>query len=227
MKKIITCTLLYVCVNVVAFSLDSNQLYEYWSGMGFDFGNTFELSDAEKTYIASPGFNVHGYSFPNSSNFGGVVRLSLLFPVIESGIENNYRFQGDMFAGFAGRLSLSESLKVYGGLGLNVGMLNAFRYTNNNSENLDYSKTLFMSGLGSDLGLKYDITDLVYINIGCSLSFFFFNTSTTLSYNENTSQYQRIVNSSRDSILIGIKPYIGVGINTYLRSFYGKPKVGN
>ena len=224
MKKIITCVLLYVCVNVVAFSWGSNWLTEYWSGMGFEFGNSFEISDAGKTYFASPGFNVQSYGFFNNSSFGAVIRLSLLFPVIESGIENNYNFQTDWLVGPAARLNLSESLKLYGGLGFNFGILNASRY----AEKENYSKKVFMFGLGSDLGLKYDITSTVYINIACSLSFFFLNDS-TIAYDENIAnqQYRRIENSSRDSMLLGIKPYIGIGINSYIRGSHGKPKIGN
>jgi len=205
MKKIISIVSLWICITCTIFSSDFDYFQEYWSGIGFDFGNSFEFSDTGKTHIVSPGLNFHAYGFLNNSNFGGVIRSSLLFPVIENGFENNYKFQGDLLLGLAGRLNISDSLKLYGGLGINIGVLYTSNYIRNTDTKENDSKYLPMLGIGSDLGLKYDITDIIYVNTGCSLSYSFIET-----FSDNT--------------IMGIKPYIGVGINYYYKTSWGKLK---
>lgn len=219
--------MLSLFISSAVFSWEFNSSYESWGGIGFKFGNSFEMSNAGRNFIAASGFNIHAYTFRDNRNLGLAIRGSCLFPVLERGAESNYDLQMDFFAGWVRRWQLSESFTVYGGLGLQFGYMFAFDYRSNTDT--DQSKQVFLFGIASDLGVKYDITDKVYVNLGCLVPWFYSNNGTIFSYPEGRvgqGYFDSLSEGVLNYMVVSVRPYIGIGINTYSfqREVIGKPR---
>jgi hypothetical protein len=77
----------------------------------------------------------------------------------------------------------------------------------------------FNFGIGGDIGIKYDITHIVFINLGSVLTFDFASYTSLKSSVENTSGW------SNNYFMFGLRPYICIGFNLYRESEnLGKPK---
>jgi hypothetical protein len=67
--------------------------------------------------------------------------------------------QGDFILGPGFRYNLSEKLKLHFGIGIDVNLFALLDSTNSDVKSTDNRTAL---GLGGDIGLKYDITDVIY-----------------------------------------------------------------
>jgi hypothetical protein len=183
MKKLMVIFSLLIGIN----SIVSAQ-QESWFSLGVNYGNYFKLGTSLKNdYLGSPGVNLGVYRF-FYKNIGMFFNIGLFFPVL----------QNELNIGPCFRYDFNEKLKVHFGVGLNVNMY-LLDIGNNNRSSADDRIGI---GVGGDIGLKYDITDVVYIDFG-----------TTLAYNFG------------DYSIFGIKPYIAIGINSYQeKAHMGKPK---
>jgi hypothetical protein len=163
MKKVVFGFMLLFALAPMIFSLE-----ETWFSIGPNFGNYFDNgSDVGNFYMGSPGINLSGYGFWNQKNIGFFFNYGLLFPVVES-IENNNKpiIQGDFILGPGFRYDLTEKLKLHFGIGIDVNLFALLDRTNIDVKSID-NRIAF--GLGGDIGLKYDITDVIYFNFGTTL----------------------------------------------------------
>ncbi|MDR1466713.1 MAG: hypothetical protein LBI40_03745 [Treponema sp.] len=220
MKKIVIGVMVLLSLTNMVFSLE-----ETWLSIGVNFGNYFENeSDAENFYAGYLGVNFGGYGFWNKRNIGIFFNYGLLFPVVDS-IKNNYKpiIQGDFILGPGFRYNINEKLKLHFGIGLDINLLSLLDRTNIDVKTSDERIAL---GLGGDIGLKYDITDVIYFNIGTALSYNF------ASYRERKSTLDNWTNTKRESSnwingysMVGIRPYIAIGFNYYQeKGKRGKPE---
>lgn len=227
MKKILTAVYILICGIVPAFSLQ-----ETWAGTGFEFGNTFEFSDDNDTvYLGAPGFNLSMYTFKENKPFGIFMRGSFLFPAVSGGAENaeDYDLEFEWNLGLAGRLHITEAVKLYGGLGLDCFILSGSYFRKDAASETDYHKRVYNIGIGGDIGIKYDITGYLYLNIGCTLAFLFHNSTSIRSYTESDNviiEYIRQDTQVKGYTALTVKPYIGIGFNYYSegKTSLGKPK---
>jgi hypothetical protein len=117
--------------------------------------------------------------------------------------------------GPAFRYAFNEDLTLQTGLGVNVAGI----YVDYPEGGYTYPVSSMVLGVGGDLGLKFDLTDVVFINIGGAFSFNFLNTFSVKSMPPAVEKWL-------DSYMaVEFKPYICIGINSYTEnSHYGKPK---
>jgi hypothetical protein len=74
-------------------------------------------------------------------------------------------------------------------------------------------------GIGGDIGIKYDITDMFFLNIGSIITFDFASHTSVSSSFGNTSDWEK------DYFSLGLRPYICIGFNIYRNNDnLGKPK---
>jgi hypothetical protein len=181
---------------------------EFWLSNGFEFGNSIGFnSDDGNAYVGSPGLNLDTYTFWNEKNIGLLFHFSFLFPTIKKVYEGpNYNYQFGFLIGPGFRYNLSERLKLIFGFGFDVLVLSAY---NNSTKNND--GFICGIGIGGDIGIKYDITNFVFINCGINTSFDF------ITYNDIRYVHDTYVILPNKLDVkypwLTIKPYICVGIN--------------
>ncbi len=221
MKKMLFVCLLMLIINVFSFSLE-----ESWLSTGAGFGNYIEKDKAlGDFYMGAFGINLSGYGFWNKKNIGIFYNYGFLFPSVNN-IENNFDpiLQFDFLWGVGFRHHISEKLKLHYGIGFNVFFSSFMDRIDRDHKTTDYRIGL---GIGGDIGIKYDITDVVYVDFGTSLSYNFASYRNVKSTNDNwTNTKQEASGWINNFSMIGIKPYIAVGFNVYEESNgkWGKPE---
>jgi hypothetical protein len=194
------------------------QQQETWMSLGFEFSNYFEnIADSRNTWVGSPGANLNFYFFGHQKKLGFFNRNSFLFPVAKTGTSNDFTYGTQMafVIGPAFRHAFNDRLALQTGLGVNITGI----YVEYDEGAYTYPVSSMALGVGGDLGLKLDLTDVIFINIGGAFSFNFLNTFTV------KSMPQVVENWLNNYMAVEVKPYICVGINSYTEnSQYGKPK---
>jgi hypothetical protein len=194
------------------------QQQETWMSLGFEFGNYFEnVSDSRDTYVGSPGVNLNFYFFESGKKFGVFNRNSFLFPVVKSGGNDDFTYGTQMafVLGPSFRHSFNDHVTLQTGLGLNIAGI----YVEYPEGGYTYPVSSMALGAGGDLGLKFDITDVVFINAGGAFSFNFLNLFSV------GSMPAAVENWLDNYMALEVKPYICIGVNSYSEnSRYGKPK---
>ena len=219
MKKLLLGFVLILGINALAFSLD-----EGWISLGANWSNYFDRgSNLGNFYMGSPGLNLSSYAFPNQKNIGFFVNCGLFFPVVQT-IEKNYKpiIQVDMILGPGFRFAINETLKVHAGIGVDINCLYLmYRISEDNKTTDDRSAF----GIGGDIGLKYDLTDVIYINFGTTLTYNFASYQLVRSTQDNWTNTEREASRWINNYsLIGIKPYVAIGFNHYQeKGQWGKP----
>jgi len=220
MKKVFFVAILLVSMDFLAFS----QIEESWASIGFEFGNSFVKYPDEKVgYLGAPGFNVNVYQFSNMRNIGIFFHFAALFPAIEKHNNINYLFQYEWMFGPGFRYSLNNNLYLHFGIGLNV---TSPLYATYNKESVDYHFEATNLGIGSDVGLKFNFSDKYYLNFGLALAYDFISFKYIESRSNDGNTRTRISDNFyiMDFGMLGIRPYIGIGINAYgERVKYGRP----
>jgi hypothetical protein len=186
--------------------------------LGFEFGNYFEnIADSRNTYVGSPGVNFNFYFFEYQKMIGFFNRNSFLFPVVKAGGNNDFTYGMQMafVIGPAFRYAFNNKVTLQTGLGVNIAGI----YVDYPEGTYTYPVSSMLFGLGGDLGLKFDVTDIIFINIGGAFSYNFFNAFFVNSM-------PPVVEDWLDRYMsLEVKPYICIGINSYTEnSHYGKPK---
>ncbi|MDR2485591.1 MAG: hypothetical protein LBD55_09370 [Treponema sp.] len=208
------------------------SLQETWLTTGFEFGNYLAHNTGGTFYSGAPGFNLKGYAFEDGTNIGFFFYYSFLFPIISTEDRegaNHNGFQGEFIFGPGFRYGFNDNLKLNFGIGFNWTFIISEYTAQGDPHVLDYSKWQSNLGVGADVGIKYDITDGVYISTGIGLSCLFLNyTSITRSYSPSADETIkiRLFDGRQDEfVLFGFKPYICIGYNYYTqKSVWGKPK---
>jgi hypothetical protein len=204
---------------------------ETWFSMGFEFGNSFERTDNDNTYIGAPGFNLNGYSFSGKKDIGWFFHYSFLFPALTSGDGNisDYGLQLEFIIGPVFRYSINENLKLVFGAGIDWMPIFATYNQNISGDTIEFSKTASNFGIGADIGIKYDIKEYFYINGGLTVSYIF-NNYTSIYSTRRISNNEIVQTQIYDGSINGygmftVKPYICIGINSYQEKVVlGKPR---
>jgi hypothetical protein len=225
MKKIVWGFVLFLALTSVTFSLEESWLSESWLSIGTNFGSYFDNgSDVGNFYIGSPGINLSGYGFWNKKNIGMFFNYGLLFPVVDN--KNNYEpvVQGDFILGPGFRYNINEKLKLHFGIGIDVNLFALLDRTNIDIKEATDKRIAL--GLGGDIGLKYDITDVIYLDFGAALSYNFAGHRLVESTVDNWTNTKRETSGWINGYsMIGIRPYIAIGFNYYQeKGKWGKPK---
>ena len=225
----------YVLVLLVGIGTSVYSLSETWFSFGFEYGNFFEnSSDAGNTaqsYMGSPGINLNAYQFWNGMNVGLFVHDIFAFPKNGTTEINGKKFETDfsvydfimqvgIIIGPGFRYSFNDKLKLQFGIGFSF-LETAASYSEYSYYygTLSYSVLAFNFGIGGDIGIKYDITDIFYINIGSILSIDFANHTSIDSSIGSVSDW------AKNYSMFHLRPYICIGFNWYRETDnLGKPK---
>ncbi|MDR1230471.1 MAG: hypothetical protein LBK61_03610 [Spirochaetaceae bacterium] len=194
------------------------QTQETWTSLGFEFGNYFEnFQDSRNTYIGSAGISLNFYFFEYGKKVGFFNRNSFLFPVLKTSDSNNFVYGTQMVfvLGPAFRYMFSEKLTLQSGIGINFYGI----YIDYTEGSYTYPVSSMVLGLGADFGLKIDVNDIVFLNVGTAFSFNFLNTF-------SVSSMPSVIENWVDGYMaFEVKPYVCIGINAYTENFrYGKSK---
>ncbi|MFC1239705.1 hypothetical protein ACFGOO_09790 [Treponema vincentii] len=215
--------LLCVIILIPAFAETESLGY-----FGFQYGSYWEKmtkpEGTSKTWIGSPGLFYNGYAFFNKKNIGLFIDDSFLFPsnssatvngiTVKDGVKDfDFRFLFQFGIGPAFRYSITNKLGIHLGAGFHISMLSA----NTNRTVIDpvtfrtsrIEIRSFSLGLGimGDIGLKYDITNIIYFDIGSKLALEFISYATKSSnISANYSQW------NSNYIGFHLSPYIGLGL---------------
>jgi len=215
MKKLFLVSILIAGIGTKAFSLS-----EAWLSFGFEYGNLFETAtdgdNTAKTYMVSPGINLNVYSFWNGKDVGLFVHDIFAFPQ-KGTLEINgskttvdfstYDFimQVGIIIGPGFRCNINDNLKLQFGIGFSFMELGAsYRHGT-----VSFSELSFNFGIGGDIGIKYNITDIFFLNIGSIITFDFANYTSVSSSFVNASDW------AKDYSMFGLRPYICIGVNLY------------
>jgi hypothetical protein len=210
MKKLIIAGLM-LCLSSSLFALS-----EKWAACGFEWGNFFEKDGA---YISSPGIDLSVYSFEDRKNIGMFVRASFLFPLNV----DDFSLSEGMMMGVAFRLPLSERLNIHAGL---APQFIAMFGDSTGDDDISHSSMSFDLGIGADTGIKFDITDVIFINAGVELSYNFANYTSKTSVHRDGSAWTNTAGWAKDYAQFGARPYLTIGFNYYwATASYGKPPV--
>ena len=226
MKKALLFLVLAAGFNSSAFLFsDEPWAQESWALLGFEYGNFFEsYSDKGSTiesYTGSPGINFGGYRFWEGENLGIFIRGLVAFPVVsvtetngiskKTGISDYVlRFQVGMLIGPGFRYALDERINLKCAVGVGF-LLSTDWYTEYIPAYGDaaHSKQSWSLGIGGDLGVKFDITDTVFITAGSVFTYDF------AGHIDMETPYGSSSGWAKDYYMFGIRPYIAAGINLY------------
>jgi hypothetical protein len=218
------------CVNFMALAQEETEkerIETTWLSTGFNWGNYFDSgTDMGNFYSGSPGVTFNGYSFFDQKNIGFFFDCALMFPVVNT-LESGYDpiIQSDFIIGVGFRHKINERFNLHFGIGPNFSMFYLFNEANNNVKSSDERHGW---GIGGDIGLKYDLTDLVYIDFGTTVSCVFASYRIVESTEDNWKNTREDSNGWISNSFVGIKPYIAVGFNLFQKTTkvkLGKPKV--
>jgi hypothetical protein len=228
LKKILAVILL------VGIGSSVYALSETWFSLGFEYGNFFEnLSDSgntAKSYLGSPGVNLNMYQFWNGMDIGIFVHDLFAFPKNSTTEINGVKYEADLsvydfrmqvgiITGPGFRYNFNDRLKLQFGIGFSFLETVASYSMYTEYGTLSYFMLAFNFGVGSDVGIKYDITNIFYLNIGSIVGIDFANHTSISSSMGSVSDW-----ASRYSML-HVRPYICIGFNWYRESDnLGKPK---
>ena len=166
----------------------------------------------------------NAYAFFNKKNIGLFISDSFLFPnkssttingvTVKDGLKDfDFRFLFQFGIGPAFKYPISEKLNLHSSIGFHISMLSAsidkmvfnpITYTSVRMKVNMFSLTL---GIMGDIGFKYDITDMIYFDIGSKLAFDFAgHLKMTSNFLPNISQW------NSNYFGLHLNPYIGLGL---------------
>jgi hypothetical protein len=227
MKKFAVVLALVLAANPVLFSLE-----EGWLAAGTNFGNYFQNDTAlGNFYAGSLGINFSSYGFGNhEKNIGFFFNYALLLPyknpLAANTIENNFNqiVSADFILGPGFKYRINEKFTLHYGIGLSF---NLFQFLDRVNDNAKSTEQRYGLGIGGDVGLKFDITDIVYLNLGTTLNYNFANYRVAESTTDNWTNTRPDSSGWMNNFsMFGIRPYIAVGVNYFSESVttqWGKP----
>ena len=231
MKALVIVLVMIVGVNSILFSSDE-VWSDSWFSLGTNFGNYFQ-SDANlgDFYAGSLGINFSGYGFWNHNQKMGIFfNYALLLPyqnpLAANTIESNYNqvVSADFIFGPGFRHRINEKLTLHYGIGINF---NLSSFLNRESDDIKSWDERLGLGIGGDIGLKFDVTDVFFVNIGTALNFNFVNHRLAESTADNWTNTRLDSSGWGSNVMFGMRPYITFGVNMFNRrapTQWGKPK---
>jgi len=218
MKKALLFIVLVAGVNSTVFPFS-----ESWFSLGFENGNFFkgflERGNTVKSYTGSLVLNLGGYRFWNGKDYGIFIHDLFAFPVATS-VEVNgvttkkdfsssfFLLQAGMIVGLGFRYDLSEKLKLKYAVGIDF-LVDTNIYTENTPlyGNAIYGIQSWNFGIGGDVGVKFDITNTVFLSAGSIFTFDF------ISFMLMDTPYGESSGWAMNFYMFGVRPYISVGMN--------------
>jgi len=219
MKRILLCMALILGICAAVFSFEG----EHWLSLGLSFENVIESGDIiEDMYMGSLGFDVGLYNFFNRKDIGLFMNAYYFIPLVNS-LPTVYApiIQYGFLLGPGFRYNINETMKLHFGVGFNMQLINFYRAGNGQLKLYDSRVIL---GIGGDVGFKYELTDIIYLNFGAKLSLNFANYMTTESSIDNWET--AIIDSYgwvNNYLMFEARPYFAVGFNFHGESRWGKP----
>jgi len=122
--------------------------------------------------------------------------------------------------GVAFRFSvLTDDLHFYTGVGLNIFFSWLIAGVPESTASADMFSSSF--GIGTNLGLKFDITDRFFLKLGSIITFDFLRFSNIDVYDGRT-HIGNVSSRDREFFMLGVRPYIAGGVNLHWRTVDGR-----
>jgi hypothetical protein len=174
--------------------------------LGFEFGTAWEHNDdADNRTFSSLDAALDAYSFWNGGRWGMFFHGSWLFPAIG---DDDHDVAGSILFGPAFRVRFGEKLTLQTGLGLGVyGTKDTFE-----AEGEDYTASTARWGWGADVGVKWDLTDKVFLKAGVNL---FAAAGGMTEVSDDGRDHWVGDKVDRDTWVATVNPYLSFGVNLY------------
>jgi len=215
--------LFFIFLFVISYLAFSQQ--EVWVSAGYEFGYFADRYKNQgvtiETGTISRGMNISSYNFL-ADRFGIFAHGSFLSPKSSwvwdnTGISNvdlsNYPFNFDvgLIFGLVFRVDFTDDFKSYFGLGFNWFTTSA---TYPGTGNISYNRETNNFGIGGDIGLKIDVSDRFFLQLGSILTLDFARYTRTETYT-GTSLLSTSRGWNDKYIMLSARPYLAVGLNLF------------
>ena len=207
---------------------------QVWIAAGYEFGmfadGYVNQGQEIETVTSSRGMNIASYNFlPN--RFGIFTRGSFLSPKSswvwnDTGMSkidfDNHSIDLDigLIMGIAYRLDFTDDFCSYFGLGVNWLWASAMY---SGTGNISYSKETINIGIGGDIGLKVDVSDRFFLQLGSIITFDFARHTVIETYT-GTSLSNTSRGLNEKYFMLSARPYFSAGLNFFWQSEDGRRK---
>jgi len=218
---------LYMLVSSFAFSSP-----ESWLSFGYEFGfyaDEYKSQGvASETLIISDGLYISSYSFL-TERVGIFAHGSFSFPrdiwVITNGglsrmdLDNSpLNTSIGIIMGISFRVDFTEDFLSYFGLGFNI-VSSMYMYDGLGLSYYGVDTTSL--GFAGDIGLKLDMSDRFFLRIGSIINIDFARHRIEETYS-GRNLIREVKGWDREFVMLGFRPYIGVGLNIHYRLVDGR-----
>ena len=220
MKKSMVFFVMLFCLSPLAFAQQ-----EVWISAGYEFGDFVDgyiyQGQEIETVTSSHGMNIASYNFL-FNRFGIFARGSFLSPKKtwvwdDNGMttidlsDYSLTFDSGLIFGMVYRLDFTNDFKSYFGLGINWFTTMALF---SGAGTASYSRDTNNIGIGGDIGVKVDISDRFFLQIGSILTLDFarhelIETFTGTSLTHTSSRWHE------KYLLFSARPYFAAGLNFF------------
>jgi len=195
------------------------QADEVWLSVGLEYGNYFDSYTEGNTkmssYTGSPGISIKSHRSFNK-NFGYFAHGFIGVPVINSANHNfknyDFRFQGGIVIGVHFRHNITEKFIFNCGLGVNI-MAYVFGYEVYLPlyGNAYFDELCMDYGIASDIGIRYNFNEKIFLSLGTLLSYDFLRTRNVEASFGNTT-----FGFVKDFNMFTLRPYMTVGFYLFI-----------
>jgi hypothetical protein len=200
-----------LCLLVSTQILFAEERRELITSFGFGFSNYIDDIFGERNYSGILESNVVIYAFPSTSDIGLFLYSSGAYIVevlpVKEEIRHGIGHQATMILGGGFRQPLTPRVEMLYGIGLNC-------FGKSDADVFSYH-----IGIGSDIRIKYNITEFSTLN---SLAFYQFSFSLYSILSYNFIKFTRITENERFHFVnnysgFAIKPYIAINTSVQYR----------
>ena len=234
MKNTLLVFVFTVGLSSLAFAQQEAWISEVWISAGYEFGSFADRyvnqGQEIETMNSSHGMNIASYNFL-WNRFGIFARGSFLTPqkswmLNDTGMSKidlsnySYMFDSGLLLGMVYRLNFTDDFKSYFGLGINWYTTSAL-YSGIGTAS--HSKDTNNIGIGGDIGLKVDLSDRFFLQLGSLITLDFARHAVIETYS-GTSLTNTSSGWNEKYFMLSTRPYFAAGLNFFWQSEGGRPK---
>jgi hypothetical protein len=228
MKKTIMFLIFSFIICVLAFPTEEGWGSEVWISVGYEFGyftdEYIDQGNKIETATYSNGINISSYNF-YKNRFGIFVHGSFLIPKNtwvwdRRGMSKidlstySYNMDTGLILGFVYKIDFTNDFKSYFGIGFNW-LSNTALYSG--FADRSFSRETNNLGIGGDIGLKIDISDRFFLQLGSIITYDYARHKVIKTY-RGTSLTDTSSEWNQNYMMFSARPYFAAGLNLFWRS---------
>jgi len=209
MKKLLFLFLTALAVSSQAFAKEVT--FESWASFNVSYESLFAKGNGMKDLNTSAlGLDLSLFQFVNNNPIGFFVHIThplLLADNLGSG--HRVYLLGATAFGPAFMYTINTNLT------LQIGLAPEFKFFMIDNKTAKSSEANIIFGIVTDIGLKYHFTDVMFFNIGSTVSYGYANGREVQSETDEPKTFRQDFNGFvKNFSLVAFAPYIGIGFTT-------------